>query len=76
MAQPNAVTIGSFVSDRDVVGDYRLTTNVEGWGSPPIRLNGDALTGRHGGWVTRGLYAHRTIVHSGFIERDTSTAAN
>ena len=72
---PNIVTIGSFVADLDEPGDFRLTTNVEGWGSPARRLDTNDLTGRDGGWSSGGLFAARTIVHSGLIDQATPAAA-
>ena len=73
---PNAVTIGSFVSDLDAPGDYRLTTMVEGWGSPARRLTITPRTGAHGAYLLGQQWAERTIVHSGLIECSTATVAN
>lgn len=72
---PNIITIGSFVADQDVAGDYRLTTNVEGWGSPARRLDVQDATGRDGAWVAGAYYGARTVVHSGLIEQSTAAAA-
>jgi hypothetical protein len=72
---PNTVTIGDFVADLDDPGDFRLTTKVEGWASPPRRLDNNDLTGRDGGWRSGGLFAARTIVHSGFVDQATPAAA-
>ena len=72
---PNKITIGTIASDMDAPGDYRLTTNVEGWGSPPRRLNQQEATGRDGVWVSGAFYGARTIVHSGMVEQATSAAA-
>ena len=73
---PNVVTIGSFVSDQDVPGDFRLTTMVDGWGSPARRMSTEVRTGRHGVTIAGQLYAERTIVHEGLVECSTAVAAN
>lgn len=72
---PNTVTIGSIASDVDSPGDFRLTTNIEGWGSPARRLNVNDATGRDGVWMAGAFYGARTIVHTGLIEQATAAAA-
>jgi hypothetical protein len=71
---PNHVRIGSFLSDVDEPGNFRLTTNVEGWGSPARRLTTNARTG-NGSWMSGREWAERTIVHSGLIEQATPADA-
>jgi len=72
---PNTVSVGPFLADKDAPGDIRLTTKVEGWGSPARRMVSTPRTGANGSYLLGQYWGDRTIVHTGLVMCGSASAA-